>query len=127
MGEVDQIPTCEFPMAVGRWFLMLKTDDEMHRVLAHFVSRSLARNKSAKRAVPARYGIKFWIEIINAMRFLIDQLQVGVSRTLETTFACFRKIADESRGLIQQFSHQIFKVTAHFVDSWNSLNHACRG
>ena len=99
MGEVDQIPTGEFPMAVGRWFLMLKADDEVHRVLPHFISRDLRLEiESAKGTVPAPYGIKFWIEIINAMRFLIDQLQVGVSRTLETTFACFRKIGDEPRG-----------------------------
>ena len=72
---------------------MLKADDEVHRVLAHFIGRDLRFEiESAKRTVPAPYGIKFWIEIINAMRFLIDQLQVGVTGTLETTLTCFRKM-----------------------------------
>jgi hypothetical protein len=67
-------PNGEFPMAVGRWFLMLKADDEVHRVLAHFVGRDLRLEiESTKRTVPAPCGIKFWIEIINAMRFLIDR------------------------------------------------------
>jgi hypothetical protein len=73
MGEVDEVPTGEFPMAVGRWFLMLKTDDEMHRVLAHFVGRDLGLEiKSAKRTVAAPDRVKFGIEIINAMRWMID-------------------------------------------------------
>src|SRR5882724_2697690 len=115
-------------MAIGRWFLMLKADNEVHRVLAHFIGRDLRFEiESAKRTVPAPYGIKFWIEIINAMRFLIDQLQVGVTGTLETTFARFREITGEPGGLIQPLSHQVFKVTAHFVDSRNCLNHARRG
>src|SRR6266536_1494495 len=106
MGEVDQIPRGEFPMAVGRWFLMLKADDEVRRVLPHFISRDLRLEiESAKGTVPAPYGITFWIEIINAMRFLIDQLQVGVSRTWETSFACFPISADETRGLIELVSH----------------------
>src|SRR5438874_13559226 len=109
-------------MAVGRLFLMLKADDEVHCILAHFIGRDLRLEiESAKRTVPAPYGIKFWIEIINAMRFLIDQLQVEVTGTLETTLTCFRKIAGEPGSLIQQLSHQIFKVTAHFVDSRTSL------
>ena len=38
--------------------------------------------------------------------------------------ACFRKIAVESRSLVQQLPDQIFKMTAYFVDSRNPLNRA---
>jgi hypothetical protein len=79
-------------MAVGRWFFMLKTDDEVHRVLAHFIGRDLRLEiESAKRTVPARDRVKIWIEIIISTLFLIDQLQVGVTRTLETTLLVFGK------------------------------------
>src|SRR5207237_10884511 len=98
-------------MAVGRGFLMLKADDEVHRVLARFIGCDLRLEiESAERTVPAAYGIKFWIEIINAMRFLIDQLLVVVTVPLETTLTCFGRLAVMGGSLLHQHCYHIFIV-----------------
>ena len=77
---------------------MFKADNEVHCILAHFISRDLRLEiKSAKRTVATSYCVKFRIEIINAMRQLIDEFQIGIARTLFSTFSRLREITGETR------------------------------
>ena len=70
-------------MPIGCRLLMLKADNEMHRVLADLVGCELGLEiEGAKGTVAASHRVKFRIEIINTVRLLIDQLQVGIAGPL---------------------------------------------
>src|SRR5437762_3953016 len=85
-------------MSVGRGLFMLKADNEMHRILSHFISCDLGLEiKSAERTLPAPYCVEFWIEIVNTVRLLLDQLQIGITGTLSSTGRGFRKITTKAR------------------------------
>jgi len=59
---------------------MLETHDKMHRVVARLVGRSFRlKIERAKTAVATSGGVKFWIEIKNALGLQIDDTQVGIA------------------------------------------------
>src|SRR6478609_2436111 len=65
--KIDKIPSREFPRRVRRTRSgfarrMLKSNDEMHCVIAHFIRRLLRLEiKRAETAVTASGGVKLWI------------------------------------------------------------------
>ena len=106
---------------------MCEADDEMYCVVAHLVGGFLwLEIKRAETAVAASRGVKFWVEIKDALAVDIDYSQIGITRTLR--FAVIRKwkIAVHAGSGVQQLAQTIFKMAAHFVDAIDMLNRAAR-
>ena len=106
---------------------MCEADDEMHCVVAHLVRRFLRLEiKRAETALAACGGVKFWVDIKDALAVDIDYSQIGITRTLR--FAIIRewKSAVHAGCGVQQLAQTIFKMAAHFVDAIDMLNRAAR-
>src|SRR5207245_9570121 len=84
LGKVDKFPAREFPHRSRRdrftSRFVLEANDEMHRVIAHFVGRCFRLEiKRAETAVAAPRRIKFWVQIKYALALQIDYAQVGIT------------------------------------------------
>src|SRR5205823_2285606 len=117
LRKIDEIPSREFPPRTRfTSSLMCEADDEMHCVVAHLVRRFLRLEiKRAETAVAACGGVKFWVDIKDALAVDIDYSQIGITRTLR--FAIIRewKSAVHAGCGVQQLAQTIFKMAAHFV------------
>src|SRR5438046_2509264 len=61
------------------WF-MLKTDDEMYRVVAHLVRRFFRLEiERPETAVAASGSVKLWIEVKDAVALQIHYPQIGIT------------------------------------------------
>src|SRR5438105_3702582 len=78
--KIDKIPAREFPHPIHRACLVLESNDEMHRVVAHFI-RALPwlEIKGAETTVAAPRGIKFWVQIEHAFALRVDDAQVRIT------------------------------------------------
>ena len=104
---------------------MLESNDEMHRVVAHFTrALSWLEIKGADTTVAAPFGIKFWIQIEDAFALQIDDAQVGITGTLHFALGGKRKIAPQIGVTAEQIAKSVFEMAADFVDSIDSLDRA---
>ncbi len=83
--KIDQIPSREFPRRVRRprcsfaWH-MLKSNDEMHRVVANFIRRLLRLEiKRAETAVAASGGVKLRVQIEHAFVLQNGDAQIRIT------------------------------------------------
>src|SRR3982751_1884264 len=122
MREIDQIPASESPVSAFASF-MFKPRYEMHRVIQHLVGRRFRlEGESAKTALASALGVELWIEVENALRFLVDHPQVRVTGALHAVFGGAREIASQSRCRIEQIAQQILEMTADLVDARDLLD-----
>src|SRR3954467_5019621 len=96
---------------------VLKTEDEMNRVIAHFVGRDFRFEiESAEAALATANRVQLWIEVVNALSRSVDQAQVRVTRALDPSLSGLRKIASQARRDIEQIANHVLERAAHFVD-----------
>ena len=106
---------------------MLEADDKMHRVIEHFVGPFFRLEiERAEIAVGASGGVKFWVQIKDALALHIDYTEVGITGTLHFAFGRERKIAAQIRSSVEQFPQSILKMATYFVDAVDTLNGAAR-
>src|SRR4029453_365042 len=122
LRKIDQIPPDKVPTAIFSGFV-LEVDDQMNGVIANLVRRDFRFEiKSAETAVATAKGIKFWIEIKYTRGRKIENRKVRITGAQNFIPGGPRKIpAQPGRGL-EQFSQQIFHLTAYFVDARDLLN-----
>src|SRR5438552_323161 len=90
----------------------------MNGVIANLVRRDFRFEiEGAKTAVATAKGIKFWIEIKDTRGRKIDNPKVRITGALNFAPGSPRKIATQPARGIEQFSQQIFHLTAYFVDA----------
>ena len=83
--KIDKIPSHKFPRRVRRTrcsfaWRMLKSNDEMHCVIAHFVRRLLRLEiKCAETAVAASRSIKLRVQIEHAFALQIGDAQIRIT------------------------------------------------
>src|SRR5438046_7087383 len=95
----------------------------MNGVIANLVRRDFRFEiEGAKTAVATAKGIKFWIEIKDTRGRKIDNPKVRITGALNFIPGSLRKIAAQPGRGIEQFSQQIFHLTAYFVDARDLLN-----
>lgn len=81
---------------------MLEANNEMNRVIAHFVGREFRFEiKCAERAISTSYRVKFRIETEDALARKIDNPQVGIARSLNLAVGRSWKIAAQARSRIE--------------------------
>ena len=79
MSQIHQVPSGKIPTpsVFGR---MLEADDQMHRIVGHFVGRDLwLEVKRAETALAAAGGIELWVEVKNALARCLDDSQIRVT------------------------------------------------
>ena len=102
LGKIDQVPAGKSPPGVPFSRLVLEADNEMDRVVAHFVGRELRFEiKCAERVISTSYRVKFRIEIEDALARKVDDPQVGIARTLNLAVGRSWKIAAQARSRIE--------------------------
>ena len=122
LREIDQVPADKVPTAIFSGFV-LEAGDQMNGVIANLVRRDFRFEiEGAKTAVATAKGIKFWIEIKDTRGRKIDNPKVRITGALNFVPGSPRKIAAQPGRGIEQFSQQIFHLTAYFVDARDLLN-----
>src|SRR6266480_2582940 len=122
LRKIDQVPPDKVPTAIFSGF-MLEAGDQMNGVIANLVRRDFRFEiEGAKTAISTAKGIKFWVEIKDTRGRKIDNPKVRITGALNFVPGSRRKIAAQPGRGIEQFSQQIFHLTAYFVDARDLLN-----
>jgi hypothetical protein len=100
--KIDKIPSREFPRCIVATALCLRaliipriasterggyiarrtleSNNEMHRVVAHFIRRLLGLEiKRAETAVAASGGVKLWVQIEHAFALQVSDAQIRIT------------------------------------------------
>jgi hypothetical protein len=102
LTKIDQVPKGKSPPGVPFPRLVLEADNEMTRVVAHFVDREFRfEMKCAERAITTSHRVKFRIDIEDALAGKIDNPQVGIARSLNLAVGRSWKIAAQARSRIE--------------------------
>src|SRR5437868_5801171 len=115
MREVHKVPPRELPTA-SRLGFVFEADQQMDSIVADFVGGDLRFEiKRAKAAVAAAGGVKFWVEIKNAVGGRLHEPQIGITGALYALVGGVWKVATKSRNPVEQFAEEIFEVAADLI------------
>src|SRR6266513_2932344 len=105
---------------------MLKSNDEMHGVVAYFIRRLLRLEiKCAETAVTTAGGVKLRVQIEHAFALQIGDAQIRITGTLDFALGCEREIALQTGSCVEQLPQSVFEVAADFVDSNRCFESRC--